>query len=118
MNENDDNLKRAKQAADMVMLQNKAKDYQAQLQALQDKEYQGRYHGISIKMKGDFSLLDVTIDQGFYETAGKSQIENSFLVLFSNLKANIVADQNDLQQRFQNDIERMRRDAMNKNGLN
>ena len=49
----DENMKNAKRAADMVMLQNKARDFQDKMTALSNKEYQGRYQGIEIKMKGD-----------------------------------------------------------------
>ena len=112
MSENDENIKKAKQAADMVMLQNKAKDFQDKMTALGNKEYQGRYQGLTIKMKGDHTLLDVSIDQGFYETAGKSQIEKAILVLCSNLNTAIKDDQEQLQRELQGDIERMQKEAM------
>ncbi len=118
MNDNDENIKKAKQAADMVMLQNKAKDYQNKLNDLQGKEYQGKYQGLTIKMKGDHSILDVKIEQGFYETAGKGQIEKAILVLTNNLCGAIKADQDALQQQLQSDIERMQKDAMTNDASN
>lgn len=119
MNENDDNnLKKAKQAVDMAMLQDKAKDYQEQMAALQNKEYQGRYQGLTIKIKGDFTLLDVKIDQGFYETAGKNQLEHAILALFMNLKNAISTEQNELQQKLQSELERMQMEVLANNGLN
>lgn len=118
MNENDDNLKKVKRAVSMAMLQDKAKDYQNQLAALQNKEYQGRYQGLTIKIKGDFSLLDVKIDQGFYETAGKGQIEHAILSLFMNLKNAITTEQTELQQKLQGDLERMQMEMLAENGIN
>jgi DNA-binding protein YbaB len=107
---NDENIKKAKQAADMVMLQQKARDYQDKLNSLMNKEYQGKYQGISIKMKGDFTLLEVNIDQSFYETASKGQIENGIRVLFTNLHNAIAADQDNLKQELQLDLSVLQKD--------
>ena len=38
----DENMKNAKRAADMVMLQTKARDFQDKMIALSNKEHQGR----------------------------------------------------------------------------
>lgn len=100
----DENIKKAKQAADMFMLQQKAKAYQEKLDALANKEYQGKYQGISIKMKGDYSILDVQIDQSFYETASKGQIEHGILTLLCNLHNAIANDQTVLKDELQQDI--------------
>lgn len=102
--ENDENLKKAKQAADMVLMQQKAQEYQQKLNGLFNKEYTGKYQGISVKLKGDSTLLDVKIDQSFYETASKEQIEKGFLILFNNLHNAIQADQNMLKDELQLDI--------------
>ncbi len=101
---NDENIKKAKQAVDMVMLQQKAKDYQDKQVALMNKEYQGKYQGISMKMKGDFTLLEVKIDQNFYETASKGQIEQAIFKLCSNLHGAISADLDVLKNELQMDL--------------
>lgn len=112
MNENDDeNLKKAKQAADMVRFQQKAQDYQKKLDGLLNKEYQGKFQGISVKMKGDSSLIDVRIDQSFYETAGKGQIEKAIMSLFNNLQRAIQADQVALKQELQMDLDVLQKEA-------
>ncbi len=114
-NENDENLKKAKQAADMVRLQQKAQDYQQKLNDLMNKEYQGKYQGINVKMKGDSTLLDVRIEQSFYETAGKGQIEKAILTLFNNLHNAIQADQNALREELQMDIDSLQREHYGNN---
>jgi DNA-binding protein YbaB len=114
-NENDENLKKAKQAADMVRLQQKAQDYQNKLNDLMNKEYQGKFQGISVKMKGDSTLLDVRIEQSFYETAGKGQIEKAILTLFNNPHNAIQADQNALREELQMDIDSMQREQYGNN---
>ncbi len=111
MNENDDeNMKKAMKATDMVMLQQKARDYQDKLGKLMNKEYQGRYQGISIKMKGDFTLLEVNIDQSFYEMASKSQIEQGIMTLFRNLHNAVSSDQDALKNELQLDLSTLRKD--------
>lgn len=118
MNENDDqNLKKAKDAETYLMLQQKAKDYQDKLSALQNKEYQGRVFGVSISMKGSYEVFNVTIDQSFYETAGKEQIEKAFLTCLSNLHKAVESDQNTLRDELQSTITQFQKDNMN-NGTN
>ena len=107
---NDENLKKAKNAADMVMLQQKARDYQDKLGKLMNKEYQGKYQGISIKMKGDYTLLDVSIDQSFYEMASKNQIEQGLMNLFRNLHNAVNADQDALKAELQLDLSALQKD--------
>lgn len=106
----DENLKKTKKAVDMLMLQQKARDYQDKLSKSMNKEYQGRYQGISMKMKGDFTLLDVKIDQSFYETASKSQIEQGIMALFRNLHNAISSDQEALKEELQMDISAIQKD--------
>lgn len=108
----DENMKKNKQALELLMLQNKAREFQNKTQELQQKEYQGKFQGVFIKMKGDYSILDVRIEQGFYETAGKGQIEKAFTTLLNNLNNAVKQDQNDLQRELQGDIERMQKDSM------
>ena len=107
MSDNDENIKKAKQAADMVMMQNRIKDYQDRLVALQNKEYQGKFQGIVVKMRGDFQVIDVRIDQSFYETAGKGQIEKAILTLMTNLHNAIHVDQDDMNRELQEEVKRM-----------
>lgn len=114
----DENMKKAKQASNMVMFQNKAKEYQNKINELQNKEYQGKFQGITIKMKGDFTVIDVRIDQGFYETAGKGQVEKAVFSLVNNLTAAIKQDQEDCQRLFQGDLERMQKEILSENGNN
>ena len=105
----DENMKNAKRAADMVMLQNKARDFQDKMTALSNKEYQGRYQGIEIKMKGDFTLINVHIDQSLYETGGKGQIEKAFFTLTNNLVNAIKQESEMMQKEFQEELMRMRK---------
>ncbi len=114
----DENMKKNKQALDLLMLQTKAREFQDKNNELQQKEYQGKYQGISIKMKGDHTVFDIHIDQGFYETAGKGQIEKAFLTLLGNLNNAIRQDQDNLQRELQGDIERMQKDSMLNNADN
>lgn len=104
MSEEDNNEKQTKQAVDLLMLQQKAQDYQNKVVALGNKEYQGKYQGLSIRMKGDGTILEVRIDQGFYETASKAQMEQAFLTLSHNLHTAIVNDQTALQEEFKIDF--------------
>lgn len=113
----DENMKKAQQATQMAMLQSKAKDYQDKLTALQNKEYQGKYQGLNIKMKGDHTLVNVSLDSTFYETASKGQIEKAILILLTNLNNAIRQDSENLQKEFQSDIERMQQEAL-ANGSN
>ena len=108
----DENLKNAKKAADMAVLQNKMKDLQEKTVALQNKEYQGKFQGVTIRMKGDHQVIDVRIDQGYYETAGKGQLEKAFFQLLNNLVRAIKEEQEMLTMEFQKDMERLQRGAL------
>lgn len=114
----DENIKKSKEAVDLLMLQNKAREFQSKSNELQQKEYQGKFQGISIKMKGDHSVFDVHIDQGFYETSSKGQMEKAIISLLNNLNNAIKQDLDDFQREFQSDIERMQKDAMLNNAGN
>ena len=114
----DENIKNAKRAADMVMLQSKARDFQEKMTALSNKEYQGRYQGIEIKMKGDFTLINVHIDQSLYETGGKGQIEKAFFTLTNNLVNAIKQESEMMQKEFQEELMRMRKDSEEPDGSN
>lgn len=118
MNENDDeNLKKAKQAADMFKLQQKAKDYQDKVNQMNQRVYHGKCQGISADMKGDYSLIDVRIDQSYYETASKGQIEKNILQLFQNLKSAIKADEDALKSEIQDEIANLEKEHY-KDGTN
>lgn len=108
----DENMKKSKQAVDFVMLQDKAREFQNKSNELQQKEYQGKYQGLTIKMKGDHSIVDCRIEQGYYETAGKGQLEKAITTLLTNLNTAIKQDQDDLQKELQGDIERMQKDSL------
>ena len=69
----DENIKKAKQAVEFTMMQERAKKLQEQFSALSNKVYKGKRQGINIQMKGDYQVLDITIDQSFYETSSKTQ---------------------------------------------
>ena len=51
----DENRKKAKQATDRLMLQTKAKEFQDKLKDLSRKEYQGKFKGITVNRRGDFT---------------------------------------------------------------
>ena len=114
----DENIKKSKEAVDLLMLQTKAREFQNKSNELQQKEYQGKFQGVSIKMKGDRTVFDVHIDQGFYETSSKGQMEKAIISLLNNLNNAIKQDQDDLQRELQGDIERMQKDAMLKDAGN
>lgn len=117
MNNDDENMKKAQQATDMVMMQDKLRDYQKKMEDLQNKVYQGNYQGMSIKMKGTYEIIEVHIDQSFYETAPKSLLEMSILTVSANLHRAIEADQKLLQEQMQNDLQRFQMEALaNNNG--
>jgi DNA-binding protein YbaB len=108
-----------KQQTDLFMLQQKAQDYQDKLNKLQNKEYQGKYQGVSIRQKGDGTILEVHIDQSFYETASKGQIEIAFFKLLNNLHTAVLNDQKSLQEELQMDIAAFQKDhPMDNNGNN
>ena len=114
----DENIKKSKEAVDLLMLQNKAREFQNKSNELQQKEYQGKFQGVSIKMKGDHTVFDVHIDQGFYETSSKALTEEAISTLMNNLNNAIKQEQDDLQRELQGDIERMQKDAMRKDAGN
>jgi DNA-binding protein YbaB len=112
MDDTDDkNLKNASSAVEMVMLQQKAKEYQDKVQALGNKEYQGRNQGVAVTMKGNYDVVDVHIDQAFYETAGKDKLEKAFLTVLTNLHRMIDMDQDQLKQELQMAIVALQKEA-------
>lgn len=116
----DQNIKNAKQATEMAMLQEKARNYQSKMNELTNKVYTGRRQGINIEMKGNYEVVDIKIDQSFYETSSKLQMEQALIVCLTNLRRSIELDQESLKDELQNDITRMQVDAMKdkENGTN
>lgn len=107
----DENRKKAKQATDRLMLQTKAKEFQDKLKDLSRKEYQGKFKGITVKRRGDFTLFSVSIDQGFYETAGKAQLETAIRSVRTNLHLAITGEREELKRNFQRDRDRFQKEA-------
>lgn len=100
----DENIKNAKQAANMAILQTKAKEFQDKSIALQNKIYRGTVQGISIAMKGSHDVIEIHIDQSYYETSGKGAMEIAILRCLTNLNNAINADFSQLQQDMQNQL--------------
>ncbi|MFA6829094.1 MAG: hypothetical protein WCR67_00060 [Bacilli bacterium] len=113
MEDEDINLKRARESADYAVLQDKVENYKTKLINIQNKEYQGKYQGINIKMKGDFTMLSTSIDQSYYETASCTQIEHGFLICYTNLHDAIVQEQKDITEQMQAEIARYQATAIN-----
>ncbi len=107
----DENRKKAKQAADRYLLQTKAQDFQNKIKDLGRKEYQGKYKGITVKRRGDFTLISVSIDQGFYETAGKAQLETAIRTVRTNLRSAINSEREEVKANFQRDRDRIQKEA-------
>lgn len=105
----DENIKNAEQAVKIAMLQDKAKEFQDKNQELQNKEYSGRYQGVNIVMKGTFEVVSIHIDQGYYETASKGQIELAFTKCLANLHEAVRTDIEDVTKQFQSDILRLQK---------
>ena len=100
----DENIKKAKQAASMALLQSKAQEFQEKTIALQNKIYQGTVQGISITMKGSHEVIEVRIDQSFYETSGKGTMEIAIMRCLTNLHNAIVTDVEQLQKDVQSQL--------------
>ena len=100
----DQNIKNAKKAADLALLQNKAKDFQDRSVALQNKIFTGTYQGVTIVMKGSHDIIEVRIDQSFYETSGKGQMEIAIMRCLTNLHNAIVTDVEQLQKDVQSQL--------------
>ena len=100
----DQNIKNAKQAANLALLQSKAKEFQEKTIALQNKIYQGTVQGISITMKGSHEVIEVRIDQSFYETSGKGTMEIAIMRCLTNLHNAIVTDVEQLQKDVQSQL--------------
>jgi DNA-binding protein YbaB len=109
-NDEDENLKRAKASAEMVRVQNKMKDYQDKLVSLQNKEYQGKVQGITIVMKGSEEVIDIRIEQSYYETAGKGQMEKALLTLLNNLHRAVEADQTQIKEEMQAELVQLQKE--------
>jgi DNA-binding protein YbaB len=100
--------------AEYAAMQNTLNLYKQKLDDLQKKIYQGRSQGVNIKMYGDYSIIETTIDQSFYEIASKAQIEKAYLNCLSNLHSAIETEKMNLQEQLNKEIERFRVEAMNK----
>ena len=96
----------------MVMLQDRARKYQEKLDELANKVYKGKRQGINIDLKGNFDIIDFKIDQSFYETSSKTQMEQAIIVCFTNLKRTIEQDQETLKNELNNDIMKMQSEAL------
>ncbi len=107
----DENIKKSEQAVKLALLQDKAKEFQAKNQELQSKEYSGRVQGVNIVMKGTFEVISVHIDQTYYETASKGQIEIAFIKCLANLYEAVKTDIETVTKQFESDIMRMQKDS-------
>lgn len=111
--EEDKNLEKAKASADAAVMQDRIKEYQAKINDLQNKEYSGKYQGITIKMNGAYRMISVDINQAFYETCSKSQLETSFLICYCNIKDAIETEQKSLTDQLQQEMIRFQANAYN-----
>lgn len=102
----DQNLKNAEMSAKMAVLQDTVREYQEKLKDLSNKVYTGKYRGVEIKMKGDFSIVSVIFDQGVYETSSKGNLEQIIVVCFTNLKKAITDEQEYLSQELKNIVDK------------
>lgn len=109
----DKNLERAKKSADAAVMQDRIKEYQDKLKDLQNKEYSGKYQGIKMVVNGDFRMQKVEINQAFYETCSKSQLETAILVCFSNIKEAIDSETRELSEQLQQEVMRFQASALN-----
>ena len=108
----DQNIKNAKQTTDMVMLQERAKRYQDKINELSNKVYKGKRQGISIDMKGNYEVTDFKIDQSFYETSSKTQMEQAIIICLTNLKRAIDLEAESIKNELQDDIRKMQTEAL------
>ena len=97
--EEDKNLQRASKSAEAAVMQDRIKEYQTKIEAL--------------KMNGAMQLLGVEINQGYYETSSKSQLERAFLICFSNIKGAIDSEMNALREQLQQEVMRFQASSMN-----
>ena len=109
----DKNLEKAKQSAQAAVMQDRIKEYQKKINDLSSKEYSGKYQGITIKMTGAYRMLSVEINQAFYETCSKSQLEMAFLVCYSNIKDAIEVEQKSLTDQLQQEMIRFQAESLN-----
>ena len=107
----DENLKKASQAAELAAMQDKARDYQRKLAEFQSKIFTGKVGGVNMKMSGDFKINEIKIDQSFYEMASKDQLEVSILRCYNNLYTAVSNEINDLNGQFQQEMKLMSKDA-------
>ena len=108
----DENSEKAKQACEFTRMQERAKKLQEQFSALSNKVYKGKRQGINIQMKGDYQVLDITIDQSFYETSSKTQMEQALMICLTNLKQAIDLEQEQLKNSLQTEINKFQIDMM------
>lgn len=105
--QNDDiNLKKAEQSAQYALMEQKMQEYRQKLIDMQNRIYQGKYQGVILKMKGDFNLIETTIDQNYYETASKAQLEKAILVCFTNLHSAIEQETKAITEQMQSEMSR------------
>lgn len=100
----DDFEKETKQAANLAAIQDKAREFQTLSNQLAEKVYQGISQGITITMKGNHDVINVHIDQSFYETSGKGAMERAFQRCLANLNHSINSDVERLQKDMQQQL--------------
>lgn len=112
--EEDKNLEKAKASAEAAVMQDRIKEYQVKINELQSKEYSGKYQGITIKMTGAYRMLSVEINQAYYETCSKSQLENAYLICYSNIRDAIEVEQKALTEQLQQEMIRFQASSLNR----
>ena len=100
----DDFEKQAKEAANLAAIQDKAREFQTMSNQLAEKTYQGIHQGVTITMKGNHDVINVHIDQGFYETSSKGAMEMAFKRCLFNLNQAINTDVERLQKEMQEQL--------------
>lgn len=114
-NMEDKNLEKARNSAEAAVMQDRIKEYQQKLKDLQAKEYSGKYQGIKLTLNGAFCMQKVEINQAFYETCSKSQLETAILVCYSNIKEAIDSEARELSEQLQQEMMRFQSSALNNN---
>ena len=106
MDSNDENIKNAELSAKMAVLQNTIREYQEKIKSLSSKLYTCKYKGVEMKMTGDYTVTNISIDQNVYETSSKSNLEQIIMVAFTNLKKAITDEQEFLSNEMKEVVER------------
>ena len=60
----------------------------------------------------DYQVLDITIDQSFYETSSKTQMEQALMICLTNLKQAIDLEQEQLKNSLQTEINKFQSEMM------